>query len=102
MVYKIEITQTALNDLRTAIKWYNKKDTSIGIRLINNFEISIEKLKKHPQIFTLISDNVRAIEVSKFPYKIFYKFNINYEVIIIALIHTKRSDNYVKRKIRNF
>lgn len=50
MVYKLVITKTALNDLKAAIEWYNKKDKAIGVRLINNFEVSIEKLKRNPKI----------------------------------------------------
>lgn len=59
MVYELVITKTALNDLKAAIEWYNKKDKAIGVRLINNFEVSIEKLKRNPEIYTLIKKNCK-------------------------------------------
>lgn len=100
MVYEIVITKTALSDLKIAIEWYNKKDKAIGIRLINNFEISIEKLTRNPEIYTLIKNNVRGIEISKFPYKIFYYLSSTSEVIIIGVVHVKRGDTYISKKLR--
>lgn len=100
MVYEIVITTTALKDLKAAIEWYNKKNSIIGIRLINNFEIAIEKLKINPEIYTLIGKGVRGIEITKFPYKIFYYLNKNDEVIIIGIVHVKRGDSYVRRKLK--
>jgi hypothetical protein len=47
MVYEIVITKTALIDLKDAIKWYNKKGKTIGIRLINNFDFAVEKIKSN-------------------------------------------------------
>lgn len=101
MVYEIVITQIALRDLKAAIKWYNKKDAAIGIRLINNFEISVEKLKFNPQIYTLVAKSVRGIKISKFPYKILYYFNTNCEVIIIGIVHQKRSDAFIQKKLKD-
>ncbi len=100
MVYELVITKTALSDLKAAIEWYNKKDKAIGVRLINNFEVSIEKLKQNPEIYTLIKKNVRGIEISKFPYKVFYYLSPNYEVIIIGVVHIKKSDAFIKKKLK--
>ena len=101
MVYEIVITMAALNDLRGAINWYNKKDPAIGIRLINNFELSINKLKSNPQIYTLFLKNIRAIEISKFPYKVFYYIKEDREVVIIGLVHVKRNEDFVKKKFKD-
>jgi plasmid stabilization system protein ParE len=101
MVYEIVITQTALRDLKAAVKWYNKKDAAIGIRLINNFEIATDKLKNNPQIYTLVAKSVRGIEIPKFPYKILFYFNANSEVIIIGVVHKKRSDAFVQKKLKD-
>jgi plasmid stabilization system protein ParE len=101
MVYEIVITQIALGDLKAAIKWYNKKNAAIGIRLINNFEIATEKLKNNPQIYTLVAKSVRGIEISRFPYKILYYFNAKYEVIIIGVVHKKRSDAFIQKKLKD-
>jgi plasmid stabilization system protein ParE len=100
MVYEIVITKTALSDLKAAIEWYNKKDKAIGIKLINNFEISIEKLARNPEIYTLIEKNVRGIEILKFPYKIFYYLNSAFKVIIIAVVHVKRSETFIRKKLK--
>ncbi|MFN0082227.1 MAG: type II toxin-antitoxin system RelE/ParE family toxin [Ferruginibacter sp.] len=97
MVYELVITKTALGDLKAAIEWYNKKDKAIRLRLINNFEISIEKLKRTPKIYTLLKKNVRGIEISKFPYRVFYYLSANYEAIIIGVVHGKRSDAFIKK-----
>lgn len=100
MVYELIITKSALSDLKAAIEWYNKKDKAIGVRLIHNFEISIEKLTRNPEIYTLIQNNVRGIEISKFPYKVFYYLSSNYEVIILGVVHVKRSDEFIKKKLK--
>ncbi len=103
MVYEIVITKAALTDLKVAIEWYNKKGATIGLRLINNFEHSVEKLKSNPQIYTLIANNIRGIGVAKFPYKIFYYFDEkNVEITIIGLVHTKRSESYIQKKLKGF
>lgn len=100
MVYEIVITTAALSDLRAAINWYNKKDLAIGIRLINDFELSINKLKSNPQIYTLFAKKIRAIEINKFPYKVFYHIKEDREVVIIGLVHVKRNDEFVKKKFK--
>ncbi len=103
MVYEIVITKTALIDLKDAIKWYYKKGKTIGIRLINNFDFAVEKIKSNPQIYTVVSKNIRGIKISKFPYKIFYFFKeTNLQITIIGLVHNKRSESYIQKKLKNF
>ena len=101
MVYEIVITSIALNDLKAAINWYNKKDFAISTRLINNFELSINKLRTNPEIYTLFSKNIRAIEIAKFPYKVFYYIKQDKEVIIIGLVHVKRSEDFIRKKFKD-
>lgn len=65
------------------------------------FRISLEKIEFNPFSFSNIKKGCkyRKLFVRQFPYKIYYYVK-EQEIIVIAIIHTSRSNTYIKRRLK--
>ena len=100
MDWAIKIRPLAFLDLDEAATWYNYQKAGLGIEFLIEANIFIEKLAKNPYAFRMLFDPVRRIVLKRFPYKILY-FIENEKVIIIGIVHQKRSNRYLKRRYKN-
>ncbi len=99
MDWVIRIRPLAFFDLEEGIRWYNYQKDGLGNLFLLEANASISKLKKNPYAFRIIFNPVRRVALKKFPYKILYTID-NYEVIIIGIIHHKRSNRYLRRRYK--
>lgn len=99
MDWIIRISPLAFFDLDETVKWYNYQKPGLGNVFLINFNTSIEKIKNNPYSFRIISEPVRRMVLKKFPFKILYIIDIN-EIVIIGIVHQKRSNRFLKRRYR--
>lgn len=99
MDWVIKITPLALFDLDEAAKWYNYQKQGLGNEFLIEANISIEKLKGNPYAFRIVFDPVRRFVLKRFPYKILFHVERE-EIIVIGIVHHKRSSRYLKRRYK--
>ncbi len=99
MDWALKIRPLAFFDLDEAVKWYNYQKPGLGNVFLMEVNTSIEKLKNNPFTFRIIYDPVRRMVLKKFPYKILYIIE-NKEIIIIGIVHQKRSNRFLKRRYK--
>jgi hypothetical protein len=100
MVFKLIIKPVVWLDLDEAIEWYEKKSPGLGRRFIKSFEEAQEKIVTQPSSYHNVTPAVKRILLKNFPYKIFYHI-VEDTVFIIGLAHVKRSNAFIKRKLRS-
>ncbi len=99
MAFKISIKPLTFIEIDAAVSWYEKQLFGLGKRFLVEIDSCIEKLKQQPNNYLIIEPPVRRILLKSFPYKLLYFIKDEDEVIIIALIHAKRSKSFIKTRV---
>ena len=99
MDWIIKIRPRAVADLEAATGWYNDKNPALGSKMLTEVDTAIKILKSRPYSFRFIYNPVRRLVLKKFPYKILFIIN-DTEIIILGIVHHKRSNRYVKRSYK--
>lgn len=98
MGFNIDIKPIALLDIDEAIDWYEKKLEGLGEIFLAKIDEAFIRISDNPQAHQIVHDPVRRILLKTFPYKVLYLIKDDRTIIIIAVIHLKRSRRYVKRR----
>ena len=76
-------------DLEEAALWYAVRDAQMADRFINAAEQAIRSAGREPLRFSVRFDGVRRINLTGFPYAVFFVPN-GETVLILAVLHTAR------------
>ncbi len=99
MDFKILISKDALSDIQSAKKWYESKSIGLGKRFEKQTATQIDNLKNNPYILEIRYNNVRCVQVKKFPFLIHYFIEENIHTInIMAIFHTSRKPKIWKER----
>lgn len=100
MVFKIVLKPIVLIDLDEAISWYEAEQNGLGEQFFNSFVKAKDKIKKNPHRYPNIIPKVKRVLLKKFPYKLFYTYTEN-TVIILGVTHAKRSNAYLRKRLKS-
>lgn len=100
MAFKILFKPIALIDIDEAISWYEKELQGLGHRFFNRLTEAINVLEDNPYVYQVIYDHVRRMLLKSFPYKILYFIQDSETIVILGVIHTKRSNRYMKKRLK--
>jgi plasmid stabilization system protein ParE len=97
MNHKIIIRPEAELDIKEAFSWYEDKRKGLGYDFLLQVEAGINFINRNPEAHPTEYKNVRKHIIKRFPYKIIY-FLTREEIIIIALLHSKRNPELIKKR----
>ena len=100
MAFEIVFKPIALVDADEAAAWYEKELNGLGKRFLLRLSETLDKLKENPHSHLVISDPVRRILLKSFPYKILYFIKDNSTIVVIGIIHMKRSKRYYRSRMK--
>ena len=90
--YKIRIDEDALQDIQNATIWYNKQLEGLGSKFQKQIKSQINALKKDATIYAIRYDNVRCMNIKKFPFMVHYSISTNLLLVeVFAITHTSRN-----------
>lgn len=88
MAFKIIIYREAIEDIQSAIDYYNEQQSGLGKRFHTKVKSTFKELKTNP-FFLVRYDEVRCRLVNKFPYLVHFVVNEKDKTITIyRLKHT--------------
>jgi toxin ParE1/3/4 len=99
MVYKVIYTPLALIDTDETAGWYDNEMPGLGKRFLLDLETTINIINNNPFTYSLLDINIRRAGLKQFPYVVLYFIDEN-EVHVLAVVSTKRSKRYIKRRIK--
>jgi plasmid stabilization system protein ParE len=99
MAFKVIIKPLAYEDLDAAINCYESQQKGLGVRFLQSFEISINKIGNHPLHYATYYKNVRRHLLKIFPYKIFYLV-VDDKVYVLGIYHGKRSNRFINKRLK--
>ena len=99
--FTLRISANALADTIEIFSWYETKAQDLGEQFLNDLEITYQHILSHPTAFARFKKGSKARKklLSIFPYKVFYLVEDG-EVKILAIIHTSRSQKFLKKRIK--
>jgi plasmid stabilization system protein ParE len=90
-MFEIEITSLAQLDIEEAYYYYEGQRVGLGEDLKLCFEEALAVIKRNPY-FNIRLDNIRAYNIRRFPYQIFYEIHEN-RIIVLSFFFGKRNPN---------
>ena len=92
MKFTVEYNPEFFNDLVQAVDWYNNKQIGLGERFFAKVKKQTAKLSTSALHFVVRYDDVRCMQIEKFPYMVHYRVNKETSTVKIeALFHTARN-----------
>ena len=76
----------AQTDIKEAARWYEDRESGLGLRFLREIRTSLEHISETPLRFPIVEQNVRRALVHKFPYSIYF-LNESEAIAIIAVLH---------------
>jgi plasmid stabilization system protein ParE len=98
MKYRVIVRPEAEDDLKEAYSWYEDKRTGLGYDFLLQADAGLNFIARNPNIHPIEYKETRKHFVKRFPYKIIYLVEKD-KIIVLAVIHTKRSPVLIKRRI---
>jgi plasmid stabilization system protein ParE len=99
MAFEILIKPIVWFDLEEAITWYENESPGLGKRFFKSFVDAKENIVAHPTAYINVTPTVKRILLKNFPYKLFYTIAEN-TIYIIGVAHAKRSNAFIRRKLK--
>ena len=76
-------------DIREAARWYETRETGLGLRFVGEVRDSLRRIADGPLRFPIVDRDVRRALLHKFPYSIYF-VNEPESAAIIAVLHQHR------------
>ena len=99
MNYKLEIKDEARQDILSASTWYAQKAEGLNIKFIQEFEITLNVIRKNPKTYKRIYKHFRQAQLHKFPYVIIYEYQGNI-IVVYSLFHLKQDPHKKIKRLR--
>ena len=98
MKYKVKIRPEAENDLKEAFSWYEDKRLGLGYDFLLQVDAGLKFIERNPEVHSLEYKGIRKHLIKRFPYKIIYLVEKE-KIIVLAVIHGRRSPALIKKRI---
>ncbi|MCO6477843.1 MAG: type II toxin-antitoxin system RelE/ParE family toxin [Phaeodactylibacter sp.] len=93
MVYSIQITQEAYEDLEAARDYFNGQRPGLGSEFLDEFEAVLKPLEVHPKLYSTVRGDIRRGVLQRFPYIFVYTVEDKL-ITILRVIHTGGNTEY--------
>ncbi len=88
-INRVKFAKEAVYEFRDSVRWYESKAKGLGLRFTDEIGSTVERIKLNPELYQNVAENIRRIQVNKFPYSMFYKVEDD-TLVILRIFHNKR------------
>jgi toxin ParE1/3/4 len=101
MNHRLIVRPEAEADITDAL-WYDARERGLGLELISEIHVAIERALKNPESFARVrrSPTVRRVLTRRFPYRVFFIFRSD-AIVVLAVLHAARHDRVWKYRIKD-
>lgn len=89
----------AESDFLEITSYYREIREGLNDDFVLCLEMELEIIKRQPQIYKKAIGDARKAVLHRFPYKVYYVV-MEKNIIIVALVHHKRSNRLIKQKLK--
>ena len=83
----------AAEEIEEAADWYEAHKSGLGRDFVVEVNASIRRIIEFPNAWPPVSRRVRHLQLTRFPYAIFYQMRSD-EILIVAVAHLHRRPEY--------
>ncbi len=80
----------AVSDIEEAVGWYEERRPGLGRRLLYDLDDLFRRVRQRPLYFPVVGSDVRRAMLRKFPYAVYFRFEENKFLVVLAVLHLKR------------
>jgi hypothetical protein len=89
----VKFLDSAQLEFHDSVNYYNEQSFGWGFEFALEIQKTINRIVLYPNAWVQISKRARKCKCNRFPYSVIYFFD-NDEIIIVALMHSKRNPGY--------
>ncbi len=88
-INRVKFAEAASAEFRDSVEWYELKVDGLGLRFTEEIDSTIERIKLNPELYPKAVENIRRIQVNRFPFSLFYQIEDDV-LVILRIFHNKR------------
>jgi plasmid stabilization system protein ParE len=92
------VNPAAEADLADAKAWYDRQRDGLGDELLECAEEVFDCLRRTPELFGKVFQDLRLARVRRFPYVVVYRIDED-QVTVVAVYHTRRDPRGWQRRV---
>ena len=85
MSHRLIVSPKAESDILRAYRWYESELVGLGVQFIESLDDGFQRISDNPLHYAEIAQGIRRKLLIKFPYGLFYVFEIE-EVRVLAVL----------------
>ena len=89
----VKISQKAFFEIEEAKEYYNLQQNNLGNTFKSDLKNSIENIKRFPNLYPNITDDMKRCILHRFPYSLFYTLKEDV-ILILSVAHQHRKPFY--------
>jgi toxin ParE2 len=89
----VRFLEVARAELREAVRFYEAQRSGLGAEFRDEVRSTLERVKRFPEAWQILSANTRRCRTRRFPYGIIYRFQ-SAEILVVAIAHLHRRPEY--------
>jgi len=93
MAYSVHLLPEAEIDIDEVVGWYKQIDVRLAGDFLIKLDLALQEIRKKPFHFQRTFKNYRKVNLTRFPFKIIYRIEKQF-IIVIAIGHHKRRAKY--------
>src|SRR5262245_33033812 len=86
---KYRFTSAALSELREATIYYERQESGLGIKFLDEIEAATDRILRFPRAWHPVSVRSRRCRTHRFPFGLLYQIRAD-EILITALMDLRR------------
>lgn len=95
---RVELLDTAKQELAEAIAYYNQESEGLGYRFASEVRKTLLRIRRHPQAWTPVSERTRRCRTNGFPYGVIYQRRDDF-ILVVAIMHLHRHPDTWKSRL---
>lgn len=97
MNLKVIIKPSAQLDIDEAFLWYEKTLDNLGFEFLLSLDATIQAISRNPQLASYILENVRGVNITRFPFSMYYVVESEKIIVLAVFHHSRNPEEWMKR-----
>lgn len=77
-----------------AFEYYESLQPGLGVRFLNQLELTYKAIKRNPLFASVRYDDIRCAQVKKFPYLVHYHINKKEAIVSIIAVYSTHQEPF--------
>ena len=89
MIYHLILSPDAIGQIRSAVRWYVRKDINLPRRFSAELNETLDRIAENPKQYPLVDDLIRRAVMKRFPYSVYFTFSAG-TVYVLRILHQRQ------------